>query len=181
MTFDCVLAAWKAHETELRGYLASRLHDRDTTDDLLQEVFLRATAEGRRFCELSAPRAWLFRVAHNVLVDSTRRRRPSAELSPELMAPEADDGPEPVDALAECLERALAALAAPDQDVLRRCDLEHLPQAHYAELHGLGLPAVKARLRRARMRLRARLERQCRVGFDETGRVCCHRPTERSS
>ena len=177
MAFDCVLAAWTAHESELRGYLVSRLADRDSAEDLLQEVFLRAMAEGRRFCELSEPRAWLFRVARNALVDSTRRRRPSAELPANLPAPEAD-GPEPVDALAECLERTLADLAAPDQDVLRRCDLEHMPQARYAELHELGLPAVKARLRRARLRLRARLEQRCRVGFDETGRVCCHQPAE---
>ena len=40
--FPCIVAAWQAHETELRGYLRHRLSDRAAADDVLQDVFLKA-------------------------------------------------------------------------------------------------------------------------------------------
>ncbi len=169
-----MLAAWHSHEAELRAFLTARLGgDGERAEDLLQEAFLRALGAGPEFCSLRQPRAWLFRVARNALIDTRRRRRPTEGLPDDLAQAEPDD--EPLAALGECVEQALAHLAPADQDVLRRCDLEQLPQQRYAELSRLSLPAVKARLRRARQRLRSRLERQCGVRFDETGRVCCHR------
>ena len=80
-----------------------------------------------------------------------------------------------MESLVDCIERALPHLEPQDRDILRRCDLEGRRQADYADDHGLGLPATKARLRRARQRLRKRLIAQCGIVFDEQGGICCHR------
>ena len=67
--FGCVAAAWQAHEGELRGYLRHRAADADVADDILQDVFLKAMRQGQAFCARDNPRAWLFQVARNALVD----------------------------------------------------------------------------------------------------------------
>jgi RNA polymerase sigma-70 factor (ECF subfamily) len=170
--FDCVLGAWKAHERELRGYLLHRLGDRYLADDMLQEILLKAMRQGEGFCVLDSPRAWLFQVARNALVDHARLAKPTVEL-PDTLAAEADERV-PVDALDACLARNLAALAAEDRDVIEQCDLRGTRRQEYAAARGLTLAAVKSRLLRARARLRARLVEHCRVRFDEAGRVCCH-------
>jgi len=174
--FDCVLASWRLHEAALRAYLASRLGDTATAEDLLQEVFLRALRAGEGLRRIDNPRAWLFRVARNALVDHVRRRRPHTILPDELPAPETARAP--VDELDACLRRNLAELADTDRDIIQQCDLEGLRQQDYAARHGLSLPATKARLLRARRRLREALVRNCQVRFDERGRVCCHVPRE---
>lgn len=174
MRYECVLSAWRDHEQELRGFLTRRLPDPDSAEDLLQEVFLRAMGQGPVFCSLETPRAWLFRVARNAVIDRHRRWRPVDPLPEQTPAPDTDTA-DPVDSLAECLQRALEQLSASDRDVLRRCDLSRETQAGYARAQGLNLPAVKARLQRARRRLREVLERSCEVRYDELGRVCCHR------
>jgi len=176
--FGCVTAAWQAHEAELRGYLRHRIGDDSAADDLLQDVFVKAMRQGRSFCTLDNPRAWLFQVARNALVDRLRTLHPLESLCDE-MADAAAVEPEPiapVDALAGCVARTLGELPSEDAAILRGCDIEGQTQRDYAQAHGLSLPATKSRLLRARQRLRERLTRVCRVQFDPDGNVCGHVP-----
>jgi RNA polymerase sigma-70 factor (ECF subfamily) len=177
-SFPCVVAAWQAHEGELRGYLRRRLRDVDAADDVLQDVFLKAIRHAGRFCAVEDRRAWLFRVARNALVDRQRTAHPHEPLSAELADSLADepDLPDPVDALSGCLARTLAELAADDASILRACDLGGQTQRAFAEAHGLSLPAAKTRLLRARRRLRERLTCACQVSFEPDGRIAGHVP-----
>ncbi|MFM2067628.1 MAG: hypothetical protein RLZZ584_2537, partial [Pseudomonadota bacterium] len=75
-SFSCISTAWQAHEAELRGYLRHRLSDGDAADDVLQDVFVKAMRQGQGFCSLDNPRAWLFQVARNALVDRARTDHP---------------------------------------------------------------------------------------------------------
>lgn len=171
-SYDCVLSAWNAHEAELRAHLAWRLGDAAAADDLLQDVFVKAMRAGRDFCVLDNPRAWLYQVARNALVDRARRTRPHEPLPDDLAWEPAEPSP-PVDALADCVARILDQLSPADADILRRCDLEGQTQTEYARTHGLSVPGAKSRLQRARARLRERLTQACGVRLDDQG-VCCH-------
>ena len=171
--FACALRAWRDHQSELKGYLIHRLGDRALAEDLLQDVFLKAMRAGEHFCALDNPRAWLFQVARNALVDHLRLAREPVAL-PDDLAVEEDEISAPVDALAECLERVLSELPPDDGDIIRRCDLERTKLHVYAETHALSLPATKSRIQRARQRMRDAMIEHCRVRFDEAGQVCCH-------
>jgi RNA polymerase sigma-70 factor (ECF subfamily) len=65
---------FEAYEARLRGYVAFRVREPADVDDLIGEVFRRAVAGPIPNDETAWP-AWLFRVAHNVVVDHYRRRR----------------------------------------------------------------------------------------------------------
>jgi RNA polymerase sigma-70 factor, ECF subfamily len=172
--FTCAANAWREHQSELRGYLIHRLADPALAEDLLQDVFVKALRQGGRFCALDNPRAWLFQVARNALADHLRLAKANVPLPDDL----ADEEPviAPVDALAECMGQVLSELPQGDRDLLQRCDLEGMKLQDYADAHGLGLPAVKSRIQRARQRMRETLTRRCHVRFDDAGQVCCHRP-----
>lgn len=155
--FGCVARAWQAREGELRGYLRQRMAESDWADDVLQDVFIKAMRQGQGFCTLTNPRAWLFQVARNALIDRARTSHPTEPLADD--APIADPGVAelaPVDALADCLVSVIGKLTPEDAAVLRACDLQDLTVREYAQLCGLSLPATKSRLLRARQRLRER-------------------------
>lgn len=176
MAIDCVLAAWRTQEPALAGYLRRRLADPEQVDDLLQDIFIKALRQGSAFCQIDNPRAWLFRIARNALIDAVRTTRAHAELPDDLAA---DDEPgAPVDELDACLARNLAELSVDDRQIIEQCDLRGMKQQDFALAQGLTLPAVKSRLLRARQRLRDSIMRNCQVRFDEAGRVCCHVPRE---
>ena len=175
MGFDCVLAAWRAHEPEIHGYLVHHLGDVYLAEDLLQDTFLKAMRQGESFCSVESPRAWLFQVARNALIDQSRRFRPQDELSDSLAAPVSDER-DPIDALDACLVRNLSEMRPEDREIIEQCDLQGVKQQSFADLHGLGIPAVKSRLQRARKRLRESLVLNCQVNVDNSGHVCCHTP-----
>ena len=176
--FTCVSSAWKAYEPELLGYLRHRLSDTDAAQDVLQDVFVKAMRQGQVFCALDNPRAWLFQVARNALIDRARTQRtlePLPQGEEEPAAPQSE-AQQPVDALAGCLARTLAELSPQDAAILRACDLGGQTQQAFAKAQGLTLCAAKSRLLRARRRLRERLTCVCQVNFEPDGSVAGHVP-----
>jgi RNA polymerase sigma-70 factor (ECF subfamily) len=193
------MQAWAQHQAELRGWLQHRLGDAATAQDLLQDVFLKALRQGERFCSVANARAWLFEVARNTLTDHLRRQHPTeplplawlgadahigagpdadvnanlnADVGPGAVpfAPDADATPV-VDQLTGCLQRVLTEMAPADADIIRQCDLGGMRQQDYAAAHGLGLPATKARLQRARQRLRQAMTLGCQIQTTPGGGV----------
>jgi RNA polymerase sigma-70 factor (ECF subfamily) len=65
--------AYEAHAPGLRRYVAARLRDPAAADDIVQESFLRLALESRKRCYPCQPRAWLYRVAFNLIVSGARR------------------------------------------------------------------------------------------------------------
>ena len=174
----CISAAWREHEAELLGYLRHRLFDVDAAADVLQDVFVKAMRHGPTFDTLDNPRAWLFQVARNTLVDRARAAHPEVPLpeGPAEVAAPPLEAIAPVDALAGCIVRTLSELAAADAAILSACDLQGQTQRAFAVAHGLSLAAAKSRLLRARERLRQRLTVACQVRFEDDGSVAGHVP-----
>src|SRR5487761_2006801 len=113
IAFSCVIKAWRAHESELRGYLVQRMRNSHLAEDMLQEVFIKAMRQGADFCSLDNSRAWLFQVARNALVDYQRLHRETIEVPDDI--PEPDEQIEPIVALVECVRRVLTELIPDDR------------------------------------------------------------------
>ncbi len=166
---NCIMTAWHQHESELRGWLRHKIGNASDAEDLVQDVFLKATRQGKRFCAITNARAWLYEVARNALVDHLRLARNSVELPEDLSADTEEAAA--VDSLAACLPRELSELSPDDREAITLCDLEGLSQEEYARRKGLSLPGAKSRVQRARKRLREQLTQFCQVRLDAAGRV----------
>ena len=175
LPYGCHNKAWRQHKAEIRGFLAQRVGSAAEADDLLQDVFLKALLQGEAFCSLDNPRAWLFHVARNLLVDRLRLTRDQVPLPDDLCA-ESVPGFEPVDLLSQCLPRVLSELSPQEHEAILLCDMQGMTQKDYARHLGLSLSAAKSRVQRARLRLRIQLAEACQVTFDEEGKVCCFVP-----
>lgn len=174
MTPKCIVNAWDSNEQELRAFLLARIDNPHEADDLLQELFLKLMRQDQAFCAVANPRAWLFRVLRNALIDRLRSAKTFLELNPDMPLESAEIAP--ISELESCLLRNLDELTAADKSVIKHCDLQGQTQLQYAQQQGLSLSAVKSRLLRARARLRQNIERNCQVKFDENGHICCHTP-----
>ncbi|WP_439112663.1 sigma-70 family RNA polymerase sigma factor [Hydrogenophaga sp.] len=168
-----LLSLWSRHEAELRRWLLSRAPNASEVDDLLQDVFLKTLKHREHLESISQPRAWLFEVTRNTLTDRFRGSRESLPLPEDFEAmPAPVEQADTVDTLAQaCLPRVLAELDPQDREAIELCDLQGMPQAHFAQLKQLTLSAAKSRVQRARKRMRERMTSACQVSFDDTGRV----------
>lgn len=168
---NCLIEAWHQHEAELRAFLLRRTGDASLAEDVLQDTFLQALKQGGDFCALGSPRAWLFRVARNRLIDTSRRHRATVAPDENLHLPQTERPA--VVSLSHCLPQALSQLAERDREAIVQCDIDGMAQAEFAAMQGLTLSAAKSRVQRARQRLKQTLLTLCGIHFDESGLVCC--------
>jgi len=173
----CIIQAWNNYEDELRSFLLVRLGNTHCTEDLLQDVFVKALANRRAFCRLENTKAWLFRVAKNRLIDFQRTCKNHVEVSSQHSV--RNDKSTPVANLSKCLPLVLTNLSTEEQEIIELCDLEGLHQAEYASLKNITVSGAKSRIQRARKKLKIRLQSSCQVVFDEQGSVCCFRAPDR--
>src|ERR1041384_3081236 len=70
----CFEAVYERYFDLVYGYVARRVRDRATTEDLTSEVFRKALADLPRFKWTGAPfGAWLLRIASNLIADRSKR------------------------------------------------------------------------------------------------------------
>jgi RNA polymerase sigma-70 factor, ECF subfamily len=100
---------------EILRYLTHRTGDAVAAEDLAQQVFLKAWQAIPRYQHRGVPfRAWLYRMAHNQMVDHFRARRHMSDVT-ELDLPEAPEAEERV-LVQETNERLHAALERLSED-----------------------------------------------------------------
>lgn len=166
--------AWPTLRAELVRFVASRVSDPSTADDIVHDVLLRALAA------LQGPeppvhlRGWLYRATRNAIVDHYRSRRPSDELPEEVPGkpPESDESAERE--LAGCLEPLLATLRPKYRRALTLAEVDGLPQREIARREGLSLSGAKSRVQRARRMLHEALVSCCQIEVDRRGGVLAY-------
>jgi RNA polymerase sigma-70 factor (ECF subfamily) len=147
--------------------------NREDAEDVLQEAFLKAFEHLPEFREDSRFYTWIVRIAVNEALMKLRKRRTSREVpiedfsneSGEVLVREFADwkpNPEQEYARAELegiLQRGVKALPEGFRTVFYLRDVEGLSTEETADLLNLSVGAVKARLFRARLRLREELSK----------------------
>jgi RNA polymerase sigma-70 factor, ECF subfamily len=78
---DAFGAIYDRFQPEIVRYLTYRTRNAEVAEDLAQQVFLKAWQAIPRFEDRGAPfTAWLYRMAHNQMVDYFRTLKPTADL-----------------------------------------------------------------------------------------------------
>ena len=133
-------------------YLSRAAGEREAARDLTQEVFLRVSRTAIPSAPENQLAGWLFRIARNVALDHhrQRRRRPETDLG---SAPEETKDAQQEMALA--LKQALATLPDLDRDVFLLREVSGLSREEIATACELTLDAVRSRIHRTRLELRA--------------------------
>jgi len=163
---EAIGALYDAHCQTVLRYFNARLGHQQTAEDLTGEVFRRMLTGLPRYRAIELPfRAWLFRIAHNLLVDHYRRESGHAVV-PLAEAENASEGEaDPVSAVEQKLTmehayQALAELEPPQRDVLALRFLSGLSLKETALAMGRTEDAVKALQRRGLLALRLSLGTQ---------------------
>lgn len=145
-------------------YLYAHLGNRQDAEDLTEEVFLRVWRTLPKYQEQGVPfLAFLFRVAHNALIDYYRHgSRPGQEVSIEEMAL-TEHGPGPGEAVMTLLEhqqlrQTLMKMREDYRTVLVLRFLSELTPMETAQVMGRSAVAVRVLQHRALTALRSMME-----------------------
>jgi RNA polymerase sigma-70 factor (ECF subfamily) len=141
-------------------YLWARVSDRQLAEDLTGEVFARMVAGLPRYRSNGGTfQAWIYRIAHNLLIDQYRKDRSKNEISlenAEYLGPH-EDGPEHVTEQGLFIEKVrvgIQKLDAVQQEILVLRFINDLSLQEVAAALGKSVGAVKIAQHRALKELR---------------------------
>jgi len=190
MTFDKLNfeQIYTEYQPRIHRYL-TRIIGAKEAEDLTQEVFIKAEKALCAFRNESQVSTWLYRIATNTAVDrlreaSFRREIPAGPIGYDESNPggfaEADDEKQPSleetaqrKATSECIRLVIYGLPANYCAPLILSELEGLQNSEIAEILGLSLEVVKARIHRGKERLKKELLKACQFSRDERNELTC--------
>jgi RNA polymerase sigma-70 factor (ECF subfamily) len=136
------------------GLVAVTTGDAAAAEDAVQEAYLRAHQRWGSLAAMDRPDLWVAKVATRLAVSSWRRRRRETELTVEVPA-------EVTDSFNRIwLKWGLEALSPKQRLVVILHHIHGLPIGEVAAAAGSSTETVRTHLKRARVRLRARLSHE---------------------
>lgn len=156
--FDRLYARYRA---PLYRYVLRQCAGCAEADELYQDIWLRVVRARRQWKEPQPFRPWLYRIAHNRIVDHWRASGAAHEDIDQLDTPDGSPLQEMIAHLRDCVARfkeLLGHLPAVQRDAFLLKEEGGLSLAEIAEVTGTERETVKSRLRYALKRLRQGLE-----------------------
>jgi len=168
--FECILDRYQ--ERVMRVILSILKNPMDA-EEVTQDVFMAAFTKIDQFREEASFSTWLHRIAVNAALMRKRREKTAVHLPLEEMLPDFDekggfaadvadwskqvDDPMLEAEIRTVIQEAIERLDSKYQTVFLLRDVEGFSTGETASILGLGIPAVKTRLHRARLFLRGEL------------------------
>ncbi|NJD03220.1 MAG: sigma-70 family RNA polymerase sigma factor [Ruminiclostridium sp.] len=154
---------YRTHMQDIYRYLLSLCHNHHVAEDILQETFYRAYLH-LEDCREERVKPWLFRVAHNVFVDFTRKQkrihiREDAFFSDMTTGRTTEEEVMTREYIRE-VGGFIATLTENQRQAILLCDFHDLSYREASEIMGVGLNHIKILLFRARQSLRKWKERE---------------------
>lgn len=154
---------YERYLNEIQRFVFYRVADRFEAEDLTEVIFLKAWEALPRFESAAVNlRAWLYRIAHNTVIDHYRTRKVTTELTAE---PLLDTHPLPEEAAQDFddqrqLARLIQSIDPTLQQVITCRFVNGLSHAETAEIMGIKEGHVRVLQLRALHRLRKLMENE---------------------
>lgn len=162
-----MLSEWLKHKEQLRRYVARHMDDTHAVEDILQDVYIKASQNFHQLKSQSSVKPWLYRITHNLIMDFYRGQTAYVELSDEVAEDEMTDAEANLQAIGQCLHPMLQYISEKYRTPLILADLEGLSQQAVADQLGLSLSGAKSRVQRGRKLFKEVLVNSCNI---EAGR-----------
>lgn len=158
------------HQSKIYGFIYSKIADRDITDDVFQDTFIKVikTLKSNSYNEEGKFLPWVMRIAHNLVVDHFRRnkkmpmQRETEEYS--IFSYMSDnsmnvEGQMITEQVENDLHRLLDELPADQKEVLVMRMYQDMSFKEIADSTGVSINTALGRMRYALMNLRKVIEK----------------------
>jgi RNA polymerase sigma factor (sigma-70 family) len=148
---------FERHKNPLYGYFYRRTTDRETSEDLVQTVFLRILKYRERYAGEGQFTVWMYRIARNVLCDAWKKKsgKNTVPLDPDRIENATETvNTEMYDERLVLLQKALDSLNEDQREAILLSRFQGLRYSEIGKILGCSEGAVKVRIFRALARLK---------------------------
>ena len=155
---------WNKYSEELHGFLLKKTGDNILAEDILHETFIKLHLNISQLRSGDQVRSWVYRIAHNSLIDHYRTKQLNAaaisnEEEQESSSHSAED----------CLLPIIKKLPSKYREAILLSDIKGYKQNKVAEMLGISLSGTKSRIQRARKMIQEGFVNCCDYTINEEG------------
>ncbi|GIV63335.1 MAG: RNA polymerase sigma factor SigZ [Chloroflexota bacterium] len=167
---------WQTYQSRLLDFIQKRVEDRMTSEDILQEVFLRIYSNLPSLRDATRLQGWIYQITRNAIVDYYRLKHTSQPLPEWLAAADVEVEENIEKELSCCLLPMIEELPEKYREAILLSDIEGIAQRKIAQSQQISLSAVKSRVQRGRQMLKKMFEDCCRFVYDVRGELMFYEP-----
>lgn len=148
-----MFSEWEDHKKQLKHYINGQIDEPDIAEDILQEVYIKASVNLQQLKVKGSLKSWLYRITRNTIMDYYRKHKNFEELSDDIAVEIKDPVEENHKAISNCIKPLLQELPDKYRIPLELAELEGISQKEIAIKLGLSLSGAKSRVQRGRQKL----------------------------
>ena len=169
-----MLAEWVLHKDQLKDYIVRNVGDVHDAEDILQDVYIKASMSFHQLKSQSSIKSWLYRIAHNVIMDFYRCQKIHDELPLDIVKERVPDTDANLVAIGQCLRPMIQCLPEKYRIPLVLSELEGMTQQEIADKLGLSLSGAKSRVQRGKRQFKELLINCCNIEAGHGGIIDFH-------
>lgn len=172
LAFDILLSR---HKQSIYNYIYYTVRNRELTEDIFQETFIKAivTIKQGRYTESGKFRAWISRIAHNLVIDYFRQEKNENTISNDEAPIDLLNNPSLCDGTIEDemvkmqistdIRKLISCLPKSQREVLEMRYYQDLSFKEIADQTGVSINTALGRMRYAILNIRRMAEENCIV------------------
>lgn len=160
--------------SELLGYVKSKVRSREDAEDIVQNVFIKISANIDKLADDVKLKNWLFTITRNTVIDYYRVNANKRKVA---VADEIDEhvfdarDPDPTKGLDQCMNSMINLLPDEYRDIIIESEIKGVKQKDLADKYGIAYPSMRSRVQRGRERLKQLFYNCCHIATDKHGNV----------
>lgn len=169
-----VAAIYKQFHSDLLAYVKSKIKSREDAEDILQNVFIKISANVDKLEEDVKLRHWIFAITRNAIIDyyrshaSRRKVGMATEISEDIFDIEEPDSTKGLD---QCIGSMISLLPEEYREIIIESEIKGVKQKDLAEKYGMAYPSMRSKVQRGRERLKQLFYNCCHIETDRLGNI----------
>lgn len=162
------ISNWSSFQNELRGFIFKRVKDKTVTDDIMQDVFLKARTKLAQLQKAQSMTGWIYQITKNTIIDHFRKQSKKidiTELDWESEVPNFNE------CVSQYIKQIIPTLPEKYRVAIELTENEKLSQLELAQRLGISYTGAKSRVQRARQILKEKLHEALILKTDAYGNI----------
>lgn len=163
---------WGTLHHHIEKYVLSAVKNTDDTDDILQEVFIKAYTHYHSLNDASKLKQWLYSIARNEVNAHFNAKKKTQQLPFD----ETEETPAFNSDFEKCIGSFINALPHKYSQAIQLTEIENLPQTELAKRLNISYSGAKTRVQRGREKLKELMQQCYYINHDSYGNIIDYTP-----
>jgi RNA polymerase sigma-70 factor (ECF subfamily) len=161
---------WREHHDQLLAFINKRVKNREESEDILQEVFIKILSKIGTLKNSSKLKSWVFQMTRNAIIDYIRKKK-YQEMEAEIRDIEDESDQTAMNAATGWIGYYVDALPENYREAVTLYEIKGLSQKEVAEQLGISYVNARSRIQRGRQLLKKNLTDCCTFNVDVYGNI----------